>query len=84
MRSIIASILGIFLLAGSAFAGCSLGDHEKHTATLIEASKALEASNPELAAKVKSIAENCCKKDAAKSEHPAASASEHPSEHPTS
>ncbi len=84
MRSVIAVVLGVFLLAGSAFAGgCSLGGHEKHTATLIEASKALEATNPELAAKVKSIAENCCKKDAAKSEHPAAGGSEHPSsEHP--
>ncbi len=70
---------------GSAFAGCSLGDHEKHTATLIEASKALEATNPELAAKVKSIAENCCKTEAAKSEHPKSEhpKSEHPTEHPS-
>ena len=76
MRSLMMLILGVFFLAGSAFAGgCSLGDHEKHTATLMEASKVLETSHPDLAAKVKSIAENCCKTEAAKSEHPK---SEHP------
>lgn len=59
-------------------AGCPM--HGDKNATLTEASAALQASNPDLAAKVKSIAENCCKKDAAKSEHPK---SEHPAEHPS-
>ena len=94
MRSIAASVLGVFLLAGSAFAGCPLAKSGDDASTLMEASKALEASNPELAAKVKAIADDCCKlglhnshsEAASKSEHPAAASSEHPSgggsEHP--
>lgn len=91
MRLLMAVISGIFLLAGSAFAGCPLAKSGDHAATLAEASKALEVSHPELAAKVKAIADNCCKlglhdsdsKVAAASEHPAAPSSEHPSEHPS-
>ncbi len=89
MRSIVALILGVFLLAGSAFAACSLGKPGDKASVLLDASKALEASNPELAAKVKAIADDCCKlglhdvdsKEAPRSEHPVAK-SEHTSEHP--
>ena len=88
MRALMALILGVFLLAGSAFAGCPLAENGEHAATLTEASKALEASNPALAAKVKAIVDECCKPGSgagaaksAASEHPAA-ASEHPTEHP--
>ncbi len=84
MRSLMVLVLGVFLLAGSAFAGqCSLTESGEHAATLTEAAKALESTNPTLAAKVKDIADNCCKPaaKAAASEHP--SGSEHPkSEHP--
>ena len=89
MRSLFALILGVFLLAGTAFAGCPMCKPGDKASVLAEASKALEASNPELAAKVKAIADDCCKlglhdidaKEAPKSEHPMAK-SEHPSEHP--
>ncbi len=89
MRSIFALVLGVFLLAGTAFAGCPLGKPGDKASVLVEASRALEASNPELAAKVKAIADDCCKlglhdavsTEAPKSEHPVAK-SEHPSEHP--
>jgi len=90
MRSLMVSMLGVFLLAGSAFAMCPMSKSGDKASILMDASKALEASNPELAAKVKAIADDCCKlglhdsKQASKSEHPAAPASEHPSEHPTS
>lgn len=91
MRSLIALILGVFLLAGSAFAACPMCKPGDKASILVEASEALQASNPELAAKVKAIADDCCKlglhdvdsKEAVKSEHPMAK-SEHPSEHPTS
>ncbi len=95
MRSIVASILGVFLLAGTAFCGggeqCAHLKSGDKASVLVDAAKALEASNPELAAKVKAIADDCCKlglhdaesKEASKSEHPAAASSEHPSsEHP--
>lgn len=89
MRSLFAFILGVFLLAGTAFAMCPMSKPGDKASVLIDASKALEASNPELAAKVKAIADDCCKlglhdvdsKEAPKSEHPVAK-SEHPSEHP--
>ena len=92
MRSLMASILGVFLLAGSAFAMCPMTKSGDKASVLSDASKALEASNPELAAKVKAIADDCCKhnlhdvdsKESSKSEHPKASSTEHPSEHPTS
>lgn len=84
MRLIFMLILGVFLLAGSAFAECPMSKSGDKASVLVEASKALEASNPALAAKVKAIADDCCKlglhDGASKSEHPAAS--EHPSEHP--
>ena len=90
MRSIFVLILGVFFLADSAFAGCPMSKPGDKASVLVEASKALEASNPELAAKVKAIADDCCKlglhdvdsKEASRSEHPVAPASEHPSEHP--
>jgi hypothetical protein len=83
MRSLSILVLGAFLLAGSAFAGCPLAESGEHAATLTEAAKALEGTNPDLAAKVKGIADNCCKPaaKAAASEHPS-SGSEHPTEHP--
>lgn len=90
MRSLMALILGVFLLAGSAFAMCSLTKSGDKASVLLDASKALEASNPELAAKVKAIADDCCKlglhdvdSKESKSEHPTKPSSEHPSEHPT-
>ena len=89
MRSLMMFVLGVFLLAGSAFAMCPMSKSGDNTSVLMEASAALEASNPELAAKVKAIADDCCKhnlhdvasKEAPKSEQPVAK-SEHPSEHP--
>lgn len=89
MRSLFALILGVFLLVGTAFAGCPLGKPGDKASVLMDASKALEASSPELAAKVKAIADDCCKlglhdvdsKEVSKSEHPVAK-SEHPTEHP--
>ena len=81
-------------MAGSAFAMCPNAKSGDKASVLMDAATALEASNPELAAKVKAIADNCCKlglhdgdSKESKSEHPAASSSEHPSgshsEHPT-
>ncbi len=95
MRSLVVSILGVFFLASSALAMCPHSKSGDKASVLMEASTALEASNPELAGKLKAIADDCCKiglhdsaKDQAASEHPAAPASEHPtsgkSEHPTS
>ncbi len=84
MRSLIASVLGVFLLAGSAFAVCPMTKSGDKASVLEDASKALEASNPELAAKVKAIADDCCKlglHDKASNE---AAKSDHPNEHPTS
>src|SRR3989338_8020615 len=89
MRSLIASILGVFLLAGSAFAMCPHAKSGDHASVLADAAKALETSNPELSAKVKAIADECCalglhnEAKAAASEHPTGG-SEHPSsEHPS-
>jgi len=91
MRALIASILGVFLLAGSAFAMCPMGKSGDKASVLMEAATALEVSNPSLAAKVKAIADDCCKlglhdadsKKPLKHEHPAAHKSDHPSsEHP--
>ena len=89
MRLLMALILGVFMLTNSAFAMCPMTKKGDKASVLMDASKALEASNPELAAKVKAIADDCCKlglhdsKKASKSEHPAAAKSEHPSsEHP--
>lgn len=86
MRSIVALMLGLFLLTGTAFAGCPMHKSGDKASVLLEASKALEGSNPELAAKVKAIADDCCKlglheaaaSKASKSEHPSGHSSEHP------
>lgn len=78
MRSLMAVVFGVFLLAGSAFAMCgtcgkgeacahSKGDDK--SSVLMTASKELEASNPELAAKVKAIAADCCKHQLHNEEH---------------
>jgi outer membrane murein-binding lipoprotein Lpp len=82
MRTLMVLVLGIALLAGPALAGCPLAENGEHKATLTAAAKALEASDPALAAKVKDIAETCCKAEAkaAAPEHPAHA--EHPMEHP--
>ncbi len=86
MRSLVALILGFFLLAGSAFAmTCPIGKSGDKASVLNDAAKALEVSNPELAAKVKAIADDCCKLGLHDAESNAVSKSEHPvSEHPTS
>ena len=91
MRLLMALILGVFMLTNSAFAMCPMTKKGDKASVLMDASKALEASNPELAAKVKAIADDCCKlglhdvdSKESKSEHPTKSSSEHPSEHPTS
>jgi hypothetical protein len=67
MRSLIAVVLGVFLMAGSAFAMCGTcgvtcehGKKGDNASVLNEASAALESSNPELAGKVKAIADKCC------------------------
>jgi len=77
--------------AADSAATCAHMKSGDKASVLMDASKALEASHPELAAKVKTIADDCCKlglhdapAQAAASEHPAGSSSEHPSDHPTS
>ncbi len=83
MRSLIASVLGVFLLAGSAIAGCPMSKDGDKASVLADASKALEASNPELAAKVKAIADDCCKLGLCAGHSKESAKSEHPHEHPT-